>query len=172
MIEFQKYKFRKYNKNYPKLFLIEKRKLLKIFPKNIKIEHIGSSAVPGLGGKGMIDLAISIQKNKMSFYKRKLDELGFQYKTKPRENERLYFEKSIINKGKERKVALHLTDEKSPMWREFIIIREALRNNKKLAKEYVKIKKEALKYAKGNGKKYLKYKQPFLRKVIKKYQKP
>ena len=46
----KKYIFREYNKNYPKLFQIEKAKLRKIFPK-IKIEHVGSTAIPGLGAR-------------------------------------------------------------------------------------------------------------------------
>ena len=50
----EKYKFRKYDPKFGELFKREKAKLKKIIP-GIKIEHIGSTAVPSLGGKGIID---------------------------------------------------------------------------------------------------------------------
>ena len=35
-MEFNKYQFREYNKDYPKLFEKEKRRLRKIFPQQLK----------------------------------------------------------------------------------------------------------------------------------------
>lgn len=171
MIYFNKYKFRKYDKGYISLFLREKRKLIKILPKYSKIEHIGSTSVPELGGKGMIDIAVAISKDKIIKYKKILEKAGFVYKPKPKDNQRKYLEKRIVYKNKERRVHLHLTYDRSHIWKEFLIFRDCLRKNKELANNYAKVKKKALRYCKGNGKKYLLYKQPFIRKIIKKYSK-
>ena len=57
MLNLEKYSFNEYSAKYKKQFYIEKLKLKKIIPKT-KIEHVGSSSVRGLGGKGIIDLAI------------------------------------------------------------------------------------------------------------------
>lgn len=51
---YQKYKFRKYDPKYPLLYKRERMKLRRILGKSPKIEHVGSTAVPGLGGKGLL----------------------------------------------------------------------------------------------------------------------
>ena len=51
-----KYIFRPYNPIFPELFKNEKERMEKILGDNLKIEHIGSTAVMGLGGKGVIDI--------------------------------------------------------------------------------------------------------------------
>ncbi|HUG14576.1 MAG TPA: GrpB family protein [Thermomicrobiales bacterium] len=43
-----------------------------------KIEHVGSSAVPGCAGKGIIDLQISVSADELQPVKDALEELGFQ----------------------------------------------------------------------------------------------
>jgi len=55
-----KYIFRPYNPIFPELFKNEKERMEKILGDNLQIEHIGSTAVLGLGGKGVIDILISI----------------------------------------------------------------------------------------------------------------
>jgi len=50
MREINKYVFKKYRKSYPLFFQKEKKRLKKIFPR-AEIEHVGSTSIPGLGGK-------------------------------------------------------------------------------------------------------------------------
>src|SRR3989344_2814880 len=79
-----KYKFEKYNPIYKILFQKEKAKLIKIFPKS-QIEHVGSTSVPDLGGKGIIDIAISAPKNQINnsikklWKKPRLNNLNFPF---------------------------------------------------------------------------------------------
>ena len=48
------------NQNITQHFIDEcSKELKKIFPR-VKIEHVGSTSIPGLGGKGIIDIAIKI----------------------------------------------------------------------------------------------------------------
>ena len=61
----KKYIFKRYDPKYKDFFNSEKRKLLKVIGL-IKIEHAGSTAVPGLGGKGIIDIAIGTAKSKIA----------------------------------------------------------------------------------------------------------
>jgi GrpB-like predicted nucleotidyltransferase (UPF0157 family) len=71
MRKFQKYIYRRAERDYTALFLREKKKLKK-FGKKIAIEHIGSTAVQGLGGKGIIDIMIGANKSQINFVKDKL----------------------------------------------------------------------------------------------------
>jgi len=166
---FKKYAFRRYDKSYPILFAIEKTRLKEILPKDSQIEHVGSTAVKGLGGKGMIDIAISVNKKELIKYLKNLEENGYVYKPKFPDKERKYLERRIIKNGKERRIHLHLTNKNSYVWKEFLIFRDVLRNNEKIKEEYSRLKKKALIYSKGDGKKYLEYKQPFIRKIIEEY---
>ncbi len=161
---FKKYRFRRYRDEYPRLFCKERNKLRKFLGKKAVIEHVGSTAITGLGGKGIIDIAIKTPKNLLNKYKRSLKSLGYESSlSHPEDNRRIFFQKKIKYNGKERRVHVHivLTDA---FWMTFINFRDKLRKNPKLIEEYSKIKKEAIKYAKGEGKKYRAYKNKFLEK--------
>jgi GrpB-like predicted nucleotidyltransferase (UPF0157 family) len=43
---------------------------------NVRVEHVGSSAVPGCGGKGYIDLLVQYPDGELDVAKRALAELG------------------------------------------------------------------------------------------------
>ena len=88
-----KYIFRPYNPIFPELFKKEKERMQKILGDASQIEHIGSTAVPGLGGKGVIDISVSVPKKQWPDVSSKLESLGYQYRKKDdeRENEELFF---------------------------------------------------------------------------------
>ena len=166
MADLKKYSFNKYSNKYGQLFNEEKTKLKNIFPR-VKIEHVGSTSIPGLGGKGIIDIAIKTPRNKLNQFLKKLEGLGYKYnKEHPRNDESVFLQKRIRYDGKERRIHIHLTlDDK--FWNSFIVVRDYLRNHDKECDNYTRIKKEAIKHAKGEGKKYRKYKNPFLEKILK-----
>ncbi len=49
----------------------------------LHVEHIGSTAVPGCAGKGIVDLMIPVGDGEMDLVKQCLDRLGFQHQTGP-----------------------------------------------------------------------------------------
>jgi len=164
IMKFKKYVFRRYCKDYPRLFREEKRKLIKALGNNVVIEHVGSTAIPGLGGKGIIDIAIKTPKSKASRYKDILKKLGYKTSLKhPEDNGRVFLQKKIRYSGKERRVHVHLTLKKK-FWDTFIIFRDKLNKNPELIKEYENLKKKAVKIARGDGQAYRDYKNEFLKK--------
>ena len=168
VINKKKYVFLPYSEKYPLMFLKEKSKIEQAIGKNIRIEHVGSTSIPGLGGKGIIDIAIKTPKKEFSQFIKKLGKIGYKYNpTHPGDNRRLFLEKIISSSGKEKRTHVHLC--LSPKYfNSFILFREHLRNNEKERDKYAKIKKEAVKYAKGEGKEYRKYKDGFLEKAMEK----
>src|SRR3989338_5438062 len=174
MINIKKYSFRKYSKVFPKIFTLEKQKLRKIFPKE-NIEHIGSSSVKGLGGKGIVDIAIAVPKYQIKKSINKLQEIGYNYRTSGGNKERKFLQKIIKYNGIERRIHVQLISKNSNAWNSVIAVRNYLRKNKKITQEYAKLKKEAVKYAKGESKKYREFKESFLEKLekvaLKKYRK-
>ena len=76
--------FKSYSKKFPKIFNIERKILGKLG--KFEIHHIGSSAVPNMPGKGIIDILILVkdQKQKIALNK-KLKKIEYiQGKTKER----------------------------------------------------------------------------------------
>lgn len=166
MAGLKKYSFKKYSEKYKQLFNKEKSKLKKIFPL-AEIEHVGSTAVPGLGGKGIIDIAIKISKNKRNQFMKKLEKLGYETNLEHKKNnKRIFFQKRINYGMKERRIHIHLVFD-NVFWNSFIVVRDYFKTHDKQRKEYAKIKKEAVKYAKCEGKKYRKYKNSFLERILK-----
>lgn len=158
---FKKYVFRNYSAEYPLLFAREKRKILKIIPR-AKIEHVGSTSIPNLGGKGIIDIAIKTPKSKIEIYRNALKKLGYEPNPHhPDDSRRIYLEKRIQSGGKERRVHVHLTLTDN-FWNSFISLRDYLRVHNKERNKYAKIKREAIKLCKGEGQRYHGYKHQFL----------
>lgn len=54
--------FQPYDPIFIQLFEAGKERLLKFLGKQYPIEHIGSTAVPNLGGKGVTDICIIVPK--------------------------------------------------------------------------------------------------------------
>lgn len=149
----QKYVFNEYDKIYKKYFEEEKKKLQKLLAK-ARIEHVGSTAVPGLGGKGIVDILVGV--NELT------TELpGYEYRENASTAERLFFRKDYNG----RRVHVHLVRLNCRDWKEMIAFRDYLIQHQQAVKEYEKIKKEAVEKAKGDRVTYRKYKREFIERI-------
>jgi len=163
----QKYVFRKYNHEYQDFFASEKKTLTKTLGSMVKIEHIGSTAVPGLGGKGILDLVIGVPKSKITATKNKLEQTGYEFREKNDCPERLFFWRDYPHKNKVRRVHLHLVKFNDNVWKEMCGFRDYLLKHPDIVKQYIKIKKEGVKKAQGDGEKYRKHKEKFIETILK-----
>jgi GrpB-like predicted nucleotidyltransferase (UPF0157 family) len=167
-MKFQKYIFRGYSSKFPALFNKEKHKLENILTKDARIKHIGSSAIPGLGGKGIIDVLVAVKKKNINENREKLQKYNYVFKPNAGSKERKFFEKDYVYGRKTRRVHVHLTSYNGSEFRQKTAFIEYLKKHPEVVGEYAKLKKEATKYAKGEGKKYREYKHKFLEKLNKK----
>lgn len=163
----KKYIFRKYSSEFPEIFGKWKRKLSKILPRKAVIEHIGSTAVPGLGGKGIIDILILVSKRELPKANQALVKAGLEYKPHPRRRKQYFFQKDFKSGKQTFRAHFHLTESKELLEKDLAIV-DFLKSNEKARKEYETIKKKAVKFSKQNGKKYRKFKGKFLRNLAKK----
>lgn len=102
----------------------------------IDIQHIGSTAIPDMIAKPIIDIGIAIE----DFDEGKrciepIESLGYIYKGENGIPRRHYFVK-----GDPTSYHLHIVEHKSEEWRKNIIFRDALRTDKDLANDYAKLK--------------------------------
>ena len=163
----KKYVFKPYSKYFPKLFLQEKTRILKAIGKTcIDIQHVGSTAIAGLGGKGIIDIAIAVDQKQMQNVSKMLVDLGYEFRKSFSTKDRLYFVIYLPDlEEKKRRYHIHLTFLNSKPWQELIFFRDYLCDHPKEAKRYADLKKYAALKSEGDGKVYKKLKEPMFKKV-------
>ena len=129
-----------YSPLWPAVFDLERRRLLEIFNDAVAVEHIGSTAVPGLGAKPIIDVMLGAPD--LALVEARLPALeaeGYRYvpefeRAMP---ERRYFTKLDRPPGR---FHLHAVALDSPFWARHLAFRDALRADESLARKYWRLK--------------------------------
>jgi len=132
----------KYNPQWPIIYLQESKLLQKILTREIiSIDHVGSTAIPGLSAKPIIDILIGIESlDNSATIINSLKKIGYE-KLKTAEQifpERLFFKK--IDKQTTQQFNLHITKHMSDFWNQLILFRNHLRKHPETTKEYELIK--------------------------------
>ncbi|MEK6807934.1 MAG: GrpB family protein, partial [Nanoarchaeota archaeon] len=123
-----KYNFRKYSKKFPKLYQLERKRIRTILS-TAHIAHCGSTAVPGLGGKGIVDIVIAVPKKYRLSAKNKLEKAGYVYKKSGGDAERFFLRRDYKYNRKIRRVHLQLTWLNSLTWKKTIALVLYLQRN-------------------------------------------
>jgi GrpB-like predicted nucleotidyltransferase (UPF0157 family) len=157
-----------YDPAWPKKFLDERILLEGVFPKTAVIEHIGSTAVPRLAAKPIIDIMVGVSRlDEAEARVPDLALLGYEYVP---EYEALLPERRYFRKPRHglREVHLHCVLPGSDFWIRHLAFRDYLRANPDAATAYVTLKKE-LAAASGNDRDaYTDGKGPFIREILRK----
>ena len=104
------------------------------------IHHIGSTAVPGLAAKPVIDMVAGVgDLDDARAAIPVLAALGYEH-ANHRPHEALWFSKPVGSDWPERTHHLHLTERGSDLWRERLAFRDALRTDPALLREYAELK--------------------------------
>jgi len=152
-----------YSPEWAKLFDEEKRLLMALIGDYVPdIQHIGSTSVPGLIAKPILDIGIAI----MDFEEGKrciqpIESLGYEYKGENGIPGRHYFVK-----GNPTTHHLHIVEINSEEWKKNITFRDSLRKNEMLAEEYAKLKLELAEKFKYNRVAYTDGKTDFINYVL------
>lgn len=162
----EKYVFKPYSKVFPELFDKEKARIISHIRVPLFIEHIGSTAIPDLGGKGIIDIVIAVNKTDMDAVSSHLQSLGYEFRSNYSTTDRFYFINYLPDPEEEtRRYHVHLTYPENKEWKEFLGFRDYLRKHPQELKEYADIKHQAALEADHDGEKYRKIKEPMFKKI-------
>ena len=103
------------------------------------IEHVGSTAVPGLGGKPVIDMMVAVRDvfDEGQRCVAPLGALGYEYKGELGIPGRLYFRK--LTQGR-RSHQIHMVEHGSDLWERHILFRDYLRRHPDEAEAYYDLK--------------------------------
>jgi len=136
---------------------------------SINIEHIGSTSIPGLSAKPIIDMMVlteSIEDIKKVV--EPLEKIGYSYKPEMSSGERIF-----LRKGEPVQYHLSISESKYPYWNRQILFRDYLRRHKESREEYQKIKEDSIKNLSENELKdisksedYNSQKGPFIQKIL------
>jgi GrpB-like predicted nucleotidyltransferase (UPF0157 family) len=165
----KKYVFKPYSNAFPILFDQEKQRLTSHLKGALKIEHVGSTAIPQLGGKGIIDIAIAVDKKEMDSISKQLQELGYEFRPSFSTPDRLYFIIYLPDPEEDkRRYHIHLTYPESQDWKDLIFLRDYLRSHPEEAKKYGELKEKAANASNEVGEKYRMLKDPLIREILEK----
>jgi GrpB-like predicted nucleotidyltransferase (UPF0157 family)/GNAT superfamily N-acetyltransferase len=155
-----------YNPDWPKIFEAESQKIKNTLGDNcIAIHHIGSTSVPGLSAKPVIDMIGVIKDPEKAI--QQLESLGFKYKDEYNIPMRLYF-----NRSEGIDTNLHVYQEGHPEIELNLLFRDYLRDHPEVREEYASLKENLLKDSASFEKKnsmftgYNLGKDAFIRKVL------
>ncbi|WP_212937026.1 GrpB family protein [Bacillus hominis] len=129
-----------YQHYWHKEFLNEKNKISPLLKEEIiTIEHIGSTAVEGLGAKPLIDMMVGVTNLQITEnWIENLAKIGYEYVPKETTNWR-FFRKGKWRAGTHH---LHVYIYNSEEWKNNLLFRDFLINNEWARKEYRELKEK------------------------------
>lgn len=156
-----------YSADWPRHFDAVRNELRGVFTSvDVAIEHIGSTSVPALAAKPVVDVLIGAPslahiEHRITL----LSALGYEYVAKYEAElpMRRYFVKSPMLSPR---IHVHAVVTGSTIWREHLAFRAALRTNAALRSEYQELKLQLAARFADNKAAYTEAKDPFIKAVL------
>jgi putative glutamine amidotransferase len=130
-----------YDERWPDRFEREAEQILAALPADTvaRIDHVGSTSVPGLAAKPIIDIQLSlVSMVPRSAYVDPLVALGYDWTPDPWDDQHEYFNRS---EGDDQMVHIHACEAGSDWERRHLAFRDALRSDPDAAAEYEALKR-------------------------------
>ena len=154
-----------YHDDLAQKFAEEKVRLENVLPKDVTIEHVGSTAI-GIEGKNIVDILIGANsQNEMTKIRDILSENGYVegHDTHP---DRIFMATRIGETG-EGDFHVHICPRNADSYCDLVLFRDYLRKHPEIAREYVEKKHECAKLAGYDRKKYKALKSVYIEKLLK-----
>jgi len=155
-----------FDRRWPALYERARAELLTaVGPWLVAVEHVGSTAVPGLAAKPVIDIMAGLRSlGAAAHCIPRLQALGYEY-VPPFEAElpeRRYFRR---NAGAVRTHQVHMVETSSEFWERHLLFRDYLRAHPETAAEYAALKRNLAARFRDQREAYTDAKGPFIRAV-------
>jgi GrpB-like predicted nucleotidyltransferase (UPF0157 family) len=131
-----------YDPSWPAIFAEERNRILEAVRQWVeKVEHIGSTAIPGLDAKPVIDLMAGLKSmTDASSCVEPLTNLGYSYWAEGAQPHHHLFVRFVDPAMSTRTHNLHLVEAGGQYWEERLLFRNYLRKHPETAKEYAELK--------------------------------
>ncbi len=150
---------------WPAAFDAEAERIAAALPAElaVRIEHVGSTSVPGLAAKPTIDIQLSVSSmTPRTAYVEPLTGIGYRWALDPWDDEHEYFSR---DEDGERAYQIHVCPSGSGWERRHLAFRDALRADPALAATYERLKRELASAHPRDVLSYVDGKTPFVREV-------
>ena len=152
-----------YTAVWAELFAEEKARLqTAVGPYILDIQHVGSTSIPGIPAKPIIDMAVAVANFEAArVCIEPIEQLGYVYKGELGIPRRHYF-----RKGDPRTHHLHMNEINSQDWQNQILFRDYLRQHPEVAQAYGALKLKLAARYERDPEGYLQAKAPFIEEVL------
>lgn len=152
-----------YNPNWPALFETERGQIAAALgDRVVEIHHIGSTAIPGLAAKPVIDIMLVVPKLDDAIdCIALLHELGYVFIDYPQNTDRRFF-----RKGQPRTHHVHIVAQGNAELNDHLAFRDALRADPQLRDQYAALKFDLAERHRNDRAQYSESKTEFVRRVL------
>ena len=157
-----------YNRDWVRLFEQETALLEKVLDANLvtRIEHFGSTAVPNLAAKPVIDLLVGVKslERAKQIAVAPLESLGYAYWRDNPDPQRMFFVKGLPPNSP-RTHHIHMVKLDSVLW-ERLLFRDYLRQHPGEANQYARLKRQLARRFTSDREAYTKGKSEYIKSVM------
>lgn len=155
-----------YDTHWPERYEYERNRILHALGERVvAIEHIGSTAVPGLGAKPIIDIMVAVRSlaNDLPACIEPLRRLGYEHVDRADFTDSCFFCHGAWGPSTRH---LHVTEYASAFWNEKLLFRDFLRLHADTAAEYFALKRSLAAQHAANRTAYTDAKTSYIRAVV------
>ncbi len=166
-LEIEKVEITDYDESWPEAFEKEHEILISVIGKYVtgSIEHVGSTSVPGLAAKPIVDIQVGVaglDESRPAFGS--LETIGYSYYDSVCPHVMHFFDKRVSGK---QPYNLQLIPYRSDCWNMRIAFRDYLRSHPNVAQEYAALKRELAQRFHSDRNAYSEAKSSFIGRVVK-----
>jgi len=159
-----------YDASWPRLFEEERAVLERTLPPDqvLAIEHAGSTAIPGLAAKPIIDIFIAVPSIEVAraTLVASIEAIGYVYWAENPDKTRMFFVKGMPPYGERRTHHVHIVEPTSEQWRRALAFRDYLRDHAEETERYLQLKRELAQRHRSDREAYTRAKDSYVLRVI------
>lgn len=131
-----------YDPRWPSLFALERSRVEAVVGPWVEaVEHVGSTAVPGLDAKPVVDIMAGVRDVRSAGRCiRPLEEIGYSYWAENPNPDRMLFVRFVDAGRNSRSHNLHVVEVGGDLWNDRLVFRDHLRSHPEAAGEYARLK--------------------------------
>ncbi len=153
-----------YDELWPVLFVTEARRIRAACRSlSIALEHVGSTAVPGLCAKPVLDILAGHPSSiSAASYVQSFQRAGYEHR-----GDRGIAGHQFFRRGQPRAYHIHLVEEGGMLWRQYLAFRDRLRSDGGTARRYGDLKRRLARDYPRDRESYINGKAGFVREMLK-----
>ena len=159
-----------YDRNWPRMFDEERVLLEMILPADqiLAIEHAGSTAIPDLAAKPIIDIFVAVRSVEVlrATLIDPIEATGYVYWAENPDRSRMFFVKGMPPYGTRRTHHVHVLEPTSDAWQRVLVFRDYLREHHDEAQRYLRLKRRLAQQYPSDREAYTRAKDSYIIDVV------